>query len=726
MRKFLKISLLSSLFILFISILILTTIGIETNKFNNFISKRIYQTNNNLDIQLSTIKFKLDVKEISLFLETKSPQINYKNVTLPAKIIKVYIDFISIFKSEPKIEKVYLASEELDIKKLKKISVIFKPSNLKSFINNKIKSGKLNTELEIYLNKENLLDDFIAKGSVVDLSSENFKNFRLEKTNFTFFADKTDILIKNFFTEIGPLKIREGDIKISLSPKINVESNFKSNLSYDVSSDNYKKTLEKTNFIQYIFNFDSNLNNFFKLELDKTYKVKNYEYKNNGIIQNASLDIKKIIKKNQFFKTTEKLHIVNSEIKTLISPSKKNFILSGMYKLDKGDLLEFNLNNTFKKDYTEIDINLDYDKSLNLDLINYKKAKGKVASFSINLDRRKDNLNIKKLNYSEKNTLIQGSDIKLRDNKLLSFNKVIVRTEVDGVKNNDFSLSFGKKVMIKGRSFDASNLFKFFKQKNDINRLELISKDFEIDFTNIIVPLSEKIKNFKLIGKIKNGKFTKISSKGDFGNNNFLDVSLKSDNQNKKKYLEIYSDKPQPLLAEFGFFKGLTGGKMLFSSIIESNYSNSKLKIEDFKVINAPGMVKLLALADLGGLADLAEGEGLSFDILEINMEQTNDTLKLKEIIALGPSISVLMEGYQTPSITSLKGNLVPAKTLNTVISKIPVLGDIIIPKEVGEGLFGISFKMKGPPDNIKTTINPIRTVTPRFIQKIIDKKKTK
>ena len=726
MRKFLKISLFSSLSILLISILILTTIGIETNKFNNFISKRIYQTNNNLDVQLSTIKFKLDVKEISLFLETKSPQINYKNVTLPAKIIKVYVDFISIFKSEPKIEKVYLASEELDIKKLKKISTIFKPSNLKSFVNNKIKSGKLNAELEIYLDKENLLDDFIAKGSVVNLSSENFKNIGLEKTNFTFFADKTDILIKNFFTEIGPLKIKEGDIKINLSQSIDVESNFKSNLSYDVNSDNYKKTLEKINFIQYVFNFDSNLNNFFKLKLDKTYKVKNYEYKNNGIIRNASFDIKKIIKNDQFFKTTEKLYIVNSDIKTLISSSKKNFVLSGMYKLDKGDLLEFNLNNTFKKDSAEIDISLDYDKSLNLDLINYKKTKGKIASFSINLDKRKDNLIIKKINYSEKNTSIQGSDIKLRDNKLLSFNKVIVRTEVDGVKNNDFSLSFGKKVMIKGRSFDASNLSKFFKQKNDINRLELISKDFEIDFTNIIVPLSEKIKNFKLIGKIKNGKFTKISSKGDFGNNNFLDISLKSDNQNKKKYLEIYSDKPQPLLAEFGFFKGLTGGKMLFSSIIESNYSNSKLKIEDFKVINAPGMVKLLALADLGGLADLAEGEGLSFDILEINMERTNDSLKLNEIIALGPSISVLMEGYQTPSITSLKGNLVPAKTLNTIISKIPVLGDIIIPKEVGEGLFGISFKMKGPPDNIKTTINPIRTVTPRFIQKIIDKKKTK
>ena len=82
------------------------------------------------------------------------------------------------------------------------------------------------------------------------------------------------------------------------------------------------------------------------------------------------------------------------------------------------------------------------------------------------------------------------------------------------------------------------------------------------------------------------------------------------------------------------------------------------------------------------------------------------------------------MEGYQDSSVTSLKGTLVPAKTLNKIISKIPVIGKIVIPKDVGEGLFGISFKLKGPPGNIKTTINPIRTITPRFIQKIIEKNK--
>ena len=199
---------------------------------------------------------------------------------------------------------------------------------------------------------------------------------------------------------------------------------------------------------------------------------------------------------------------------------------------------------------------------------------------------------------------------------------------------------------------------------------------------------------------------------------------MQNDKNKGKKYLEIYSDLPKPLLTEFNFFKGLTGGRLLYSASIDKNLTTSKLKIEDFKVVNAPGMVKLLSLADLGGLADLAEGEGISFDTLEIEMIRNKNKLTISEILALGPSISVFMEGYQDQYVTSLRGTLVPAKTLNKMISKIPLIGDIVIPKEVGEGLFGISFKLKGPPGKIKTTINPIRTLTPRFIQKIIDRKK--
>ena len=311
--------------------------------------------------------------------------------------------------------------------------------------------------------------------------------------------------------------------------------------------------------------------------------------------------------------------------------------------------------------------------------------------------------------------IINLNNIILKNNDILSFKKIEVVTS-----NNNFIIENNKKIFVKGAKFDATNLPKFLSSDSNKNIFKKINNNIEIDFKNIKVPMSEKLQNFKLIGEIKKGKFVKISSKGDYGGGNFLDISMKKDKNSNKKYLEIYSDLTRPLLTEFNFFKGLLGGKLLFTSIIEDTKSNSKLKIENFKVVNAPGVIKLLSLADLGGLADLAEGEGLSFDILEIDMEQNKNFLKLNEILALGPSISVLMDGYRDESgLTSLRGTLVPAKTLNKLISKIPVIGNIVIPKEVGEGLFGISFKMKGPKGNIKTTINPIRTLTQGLFKKL-------
>ena len=79
--------------------------------------------------------------------------------------------------------------------------------------------------------------------------------------------------------------------------------------------------------------------------------------------------------------------------------------------------------------------------------------------------------------------------------------------------------------------------------------------------------------------------------------------------------------------------------------------------------------------------------------------------------------------GYiEKDNITSLRGTFVPATTINKTISKIPLLGNILVGKKIGEGVFGVSFKIKGPPTNLKTTVNPIKTLTPRFITRTLEK----
>ena len=705
---------------LFLIVTILSTIGIQTKKFNRLITDKISQTKN-VNLILDTIKFKLNPKELSLFLETQNPQITFREINIPTQNIKVYIDFISIFKSNPKIESATLILEELDIAQLNELSKIIKPSNFKSLLTNKVKKGKLTSEIEIFFSKEGKLENFITKGTIKSLEMGLFDSLNFTNTSLGFFADKNDILIKNIFGVLNDFKISDGDIKINLESGVKIQSNFKSEIDLNKKLlKKYINLIDKNELISTIDYLNASLNNSLNLTLDKTYKVENFTYNMLGDVKNSKFVLKNSFKNNLIEKEIKDIYFSDFQLEMNFRPEIINFKGRGQYSFDNLDFFKINLDNKINKDKLNLLLNLDYGENLYLDLINYKKTNKTVADLLLNLEKDKYGIKINKLQFSEGKNLIQLEDLNFRKNKLLSFKRIGVETA-----NNNFSIKNEKKIHIKGKKFDATNLAKFFKNQGNENSFKSFNGDIEIDFQSIKVPMSEKLKNFKLIGAIKEGQFIKISSKGDFGGNNFLDISMKRKENTQKKYLEIYSDLPRPLLTEFNFFKGLSGGNLLFTSIIDGSSSNSKLKIENFKLINAPGVIKLLSLADLGGLVDLAEGDGLSFDILEIDMEKNNNFLRINEVIALGPSMSVLMDGYQDENnLISLRGTLVPAKTLNKIISKIPVIGNIVIPKEVGEGLFGISFKMKGPEGNIKTTINPIRTLTPRFIQKIIDRHK--
>ncbi len=699
---------------------ILTTVGVETNKFNKLIVEKISQTKN-INLKLETIKFKINLKELSLFLETQNPDIMYMDLLVPITNIKVYVDFLPLFKSDLIIKKISLVSQELNITQISKLSSIIKPSTFKSLLNNKIKEGKLIAEIEIFLNEEGFIKDFITKGTIKDLKAELLRNLTLQETDLNFFADKKDILIKNISGFVEDIKISNGDIKLNLDKGIKLNSNFNSNINFNERiTKKYIKFFKNYEFVKDLKTLKADLNNNISLEFDNTYKVKDYNYSITGKLEKGMFELSDSIKNNFVTEEITNIYLSDLEIRTIFKPQNFKITGKGKYSFDNLSFLNINLENNLINDTLNLKLDFDYKNNLELGLINYKKSESSVANLFIDLEKKKNNLNINKLNFKEENNLIEIQGLNFVKNELLSFKKIEVTTT-----NNNFVIEKRKKILIKGTKFDATNFAKVFSKQSKENRLQKIDSDIEIDFKNINVPMSEKLQNFKLIGKIKKGKFVKISSKGDYGGNNFLDISMKKNKNSEEKYLEIYSDLTKPLLSEYTFFKGLSGGKLIFTSIIDGTKSKSKLKIENFKVINAPGVIKLLSLADLGGLADLAGGEGLSFDFLEINMEKNKDLLKLNEILALGPSMSVLMEGYQTESgLTSLRGTLVPAKTLNKMISKIPVIGNIVIPKEVGEGLFGISFKMKGPKDDIKTTINPIRTLTPRFIQKIIERNK--
>ena len=134
-------------------------------------------------------------------------------------------------------------------------------------------------------------------------------------------------------------------------------------------------------------------------------------------------------------------------------------------------------------------------------------------------------------------------------------------------------------------------------------------------------------------------------------------------------------------------------------------------------------MAQLLTLASLQGIADTLSGEGIRFESFEMKSNSEGNVLNIEDALAIGPAVSILLDGYvDKGKIVSLSGTLVPATKLNSIIAAIPIVGDILVGKKSGEGVVGVSFKMKGPPKNIKTTVNPIKTLTPRFIVRALEK----
>ena len=182
------------------------------------------------------------------------------------------------------------------------------------------------------------------------------------------------------------------------------------------------------------------------------------------------------------------------------------------------------------------------------------------------------------------------------------------------------------------------------------------------------------------------------------------------------------SDRAKPFVKKYKFIKGFDGGNIDFSSSRIGSITKSKLIIDNFKVQEVPILAKILTLASLQGIADLLTGEGIRFTDFEMIYSKEGKVTTIDEIYSIGPAISIMLDGYiEEEKLVSLRGTLVPATTINRTISSIPLIGDILVGKKVGEGVFGVSFKIKGNPKNLKTTVNPIKTLTPRFITRTLE-----
>ena len=381
-----------------------------------------------------------------------------------------------------------------------------------------------------------------------------------------------------------------------------------------------------------------------------------------------------------------------------------------------------------KKNNFELYSLFDLDaSSLKIDEIKYLKKKNIPSKLEILINNSKNSLNIEKIDFTENKNNVSATNIKLSNNfKIQSVDKVNVDfLNSSGVKNIFKITKNSNNYYLIGDQIDGEEIVERLLKGNSQNKIFSFFDNLD---TSVILKLDkiylEKEAYLKrLVGEfnIKNNKLILAKADAVLNRDNKFSYSYRTTNKDQK-ITNILIEEPKPFINNYKFIKGFEEGELKLNSIKIGNTSRSNLKINKFKVKEVPVLAKILTLASLQGMADLLTGEGIRFDEFEMDFKTKNKLTEIDEIYAIGPAISIMMEGYvEKERLTSLRGTLVPATTINKTIAKIPVIGNILVGSKTGEGVFGVSFKIKGPPNDLKSSVNPIKTLTPRFITRTLE-----
>ena len=146
------------------------------------------------------------------------------------------------------------------------------------------------------------------------------------------------------------------------------------------------------------------------------------------------------------------------------------------------------------------------------------------------------------------------------------------------------------------------------------------------------------------------------------------------------------------------------------------------LSVKDFNMINQPALARLFSAGSLTGVGDLLGGDGMTLEELNLPFTSKNNVISVNNARVVGRVIGASADGYidRPRGTLALKGSLIPAYGVNSMISNIPLIGDLLASKK-GEGIFGITYSMTGSSDKPDISVNPLSMLTPGIFRRIFE-----
>jgi len=292
------------------------------------------------------------------------------------------------------------------------------------------------------------------------------------------------------------------------------------------------------------------------------------------------------------------------------------------------------------------------------------------------------------------------------------------------------------RVKATGDSYDGREFFRslFSKGKLAEDQPERPALDWGVDITAEISTVlgynDTSIANLTAHIRKDAGRLTKVEVNGRLAGEAPLAIRLRKE-EGEPRFLLAEATDAGAALRLVGLYSRMRGGEMSLRINLDGLGDADRigtLYAWNFKVLGDEVVDQVLFGNDSGLPRPERSGTTttrrmqIDFNTLRIPFSVGRGQFIMRDALLNGPLLGATMRGRidLKRDRVKLSGTYVPVYGLNAAIGSVPILGDLLTGRR-GEGIFGMSFAVRGAIDNPEVLVNPVSAVAPGFLRQIFE-----
>ncbi|MHA1537355.1 MAG: YhdP family protein [Alphaproteobacteria bacterium] len=374
----------------------------------------------------------------------------------------------------------------------------------------------------------------------------------------------------------------------------------------------------------------------------------------------------------------------------------------------------------------KIDAHFDLKQAaMHIPFIGWRKPAGVAGTARLTASMHRGRVrSIPKISLEAAGLKISGSASLSKDGKKLT------QLNLDQVRHarTDVALTVraredgGYNLTINGASLDGAKLFESDRDPKDGKPAAKPQRNLamRMDVRRIYFSAKRYLGNVRGRAARIGGRWTVIHFDADTAPGKKLRVRFAQ--RGPGRAMAIYANDAGATLRALNIMDNVQGGALDIRGAIVGKSGErfvGRITIRKYRLVGAPILKRIAQLGSLEGLLGAFDNDkGVLFKEFVAPFEYRKGRIRVRNGRAIGSQIGVTFDGTLdlTKQRIEMDGTVVPNYTLNSILGKVPLIGEIIVGGK-NSGIIATAFTAEGPLKKPKLEVHSLSVLTPAFLR---------